>query len=72
MKTLAELLAESDAARRAVQHFETTNHVAYLKWPAAQRIEFDVGKARARLALNDAEVRYLQAITSAAQSSQGD
>lgn len=43
-----EVYDEIDAATRAVECYSMTNHYAYLKWPAEDRLNFDRGYRAAR------------------------
>lgn len=66
-QTLGELLRRVDAARNRLMAYDMTNHYAYLRWPEADRIEFDVGREKARIDLQEAEAAYRNAINQAAR-----
>lgn len=66
-KTLTQLIRERDYLRDRLLSFDMTSHIAYLQWPERDHIEFDVEREKTRIALDEADRAYQEAIRTAAR-----
>lgn len=72
MKTLTELQQAMDRARAALYAYGMLDHNAYLTWPAADRIAFDVVHEKARIDYAAACDAYQAAVRRAAMHDPND